>query len=91
VQIEIGNCDLEERCIHIFFYALTRLLSLSLPLSFFLFPRASSFLHSWVRTTPVCARIFQTLEVIIFSSSLAVSGHGAYIAIAKFFHPQTLL
>jgi len=50
VQIEIGNCDLEERCIHIFFYALTRLLSLSLSPSLIFSLSARFFLSSFVGT-----------------------------------------
>ena len=50
MQIEIGNCDLEERCIHIFFYALTRLLSLSLSPSLIFSLSARFFLSSFVGT-----------------------------------------
>ena len=47
VQIQIGNCDLEERCIHTFFYVLTRF-SFSPSLIFSL--SARFFLSSFVGT-----------------------------------------
>ena len=50
MQIEIGNCDLEERCIHTFFYALTRLLPLSLSPSLIFSLSARFFLSSFVGT-----------------------------------------